>query len=78
MTTRNENLPTGVWTKISLARVSNIGNQVEFWAGTVAPTADSQGHPLFAAKGFSAEEFESGDEFWFKPSYGTGILTVTE
>jgi hypothetical protein len=77
--TRNE-IVTNEWKQISFDQISNPGQTtVEFWPGTIAPTATSKGHPMKPGQGLDKSQFEDAAiTVRFRSTTMDAVLTVTE
>lgn len=77
--TRNV-LVTSEWQQISFDQISNPGQTtVEFWPGTIAPTAASKGHPMKPSEGLTKSQFEdTALTVRFRSTTMDAVLTVTE
>ena len=77
--TRNV-LVTSEWQQISFDQISNpCQTTVEFWPGTIAPTAASKGHPMKPGEGLLKEQFaDTTVTLKFRSLTMDAVLTVTE
>ena len=77
--TRNV-LVTSEWQQISFDQISNPCQiTVEFWPGTIAPTAASKGHPMKPSEGLTKSQFEdTALTVRFRSTTMDAVLTVTE
>ena len=68
------------WQQISFDQISNpCQTTVEFWPGTIAPTAASKGHPMNPGQGLTKEQFPDPlITIKFRSLTMDAVLTVTE
>ena len=71
---------TSEWQQISFDQISNpCQTTVEFWPGTLAPTATSKGHPMKPGEGLSKAQFDdTAITVKFRSLTMDAVLTVTE
>ena len=80
-TTKTRNVVvTSEWQEISFEQVSNPSQTtIEFWPGTIAPTAASKGHPMKPGEGLLKEQFpDAAVTVKFRSLTMDAVLTVTE
>jgi hypothetical protein len=77
--TRNV-IVTSEWQQISFDQISNPSQTtIEFWPGTIAPTAASKGHPMKPGEGLLKEQFaDTTVTLKFRSLTMDAVLTVTE
>ena len=80
-TTKTRNVVvTSEWQEISFEQISNPSQVIiEFWPGTIAPTAASKGHPMNPGAGLLKEHFpDEAITVKFRSLTMDAVLTVTE